>query len=330
MKSKYTVLGALREDTDFLECFARDVRAGLKQESCKQLPCKYIYDHAGSELFKEIMDLPEYYLTRCETEILHAHAGSIAERVGGRELNLVELGAGDGSKTKLLLNHLLCARKKFTYIPIDISESAIRQLAMELSRDLPELNTHGLVAEYSSGISWLSQEESRRNLVLFLGSSIGNFSPPEAAGFLASLREAMRPGDFLLIGFDLVKDAGLLNLAYDDSGGVTARFNFNLLARINRELGGEFNLDSFSFRSGWDPAAGAVQSYLVSTASQEVFVRDAGMGFSLERDEPIHTESSHKFQPEEVAALAGAAGFEVCQDYSDSRGWFLDSLWRAI
>lgn len=330
MGCTYTVLEARAEGTGNEERFIRDVLRGLGQEPQKTLPCKYIYDHAGSELFRRIMGLPEYYLTRCETEILKNHAPAITSPLREGPLNVVELGAGDGAKTRILLSHLLGSGMEFSYVPIDISESAIRGLASDLSQELPGLSTHGLVAEYSRGINWLSCREGCRNLVLFLGSSIGNLSRDEAVSFLRSLRDAMGQGDFLLLGLDLVKEPSVLNNAYNDSQGVTAQFNLNLLRRINRELGGEFDLDRFSFHAAWEPERGAVRSYLTSNAAHEVHIQEAGRSFSFKKNEPIHTESSHKYTPLEISRLARETGFEVEEHFHDSREYFLDSLWRAV
>lgn len=328
MTASYTVLEPLKEDSLFLREFAADVSSGLCAP-LKKLHCKYIYDHHGSRLFSEIMDLPEYYLTRSELEVLETHKDDICRRAGGCGLDVVELGAGDGRKTRVLLGHLMDRGERFNYVPIDISESAVRGLSRELSESFPHLEAQGLVAEYMRGMDWLSRQSGLRKLVLFLGSSIGNFPPPEAMGFLKALRGSLRPGDLLLTGFDLQKDVKVMAEAYDDSRGLTASFNLNLLRRINRELGGEFDLGRFDFHSAWDPASRAVQSYLITDSAHEVWISELDRSFGFEKWEPIHTESSRKFSLHEVRAMAEEAGFEVDKEYLDSRRYFVDSLWKA-
>jgi dimethylhistidine N-methyltransferase len=275
------------------------------------------------------MELPEYYLTRSEAEILSVYKDEIFRCIGTEKLNVVELGAGDGKKTKILLSHLIDRRVDFSYIPVDISEEAVRDLSAKLKRKLPELEMHGLVAEYFSGITWLSCNGGCRNLVLFLGSNIGNFSAREAEEFLTTLRESLNEGDYLLIGFDLKKDVDVLQRAYNDREGVTAAFNLNLLARINRELGGDFKKDKFMFYSTWDPVAGAIQSYLLSTEEQIVHIAKPDFSVDLGKWEPIHTESSHKFSVGDITALARRSGFQVIRNFRDSRNFFVDSIWQV-
>jgi L-histidine N-alpha-methyltransferase len=251
------------EVSDSHEAFALDVLLGLSQDP-KSLPSKYFYDEQGSKLFQQITELPEYYLTRCESEILHGKKKEIAQLIDNNQFNLVELGAGDGRKTKILLQHFLAAGLDFRYVPIDICEAAVKGLIGGLDRHLPELSIEGLVADYCDGLEWLSTMNGDRNVVLFLGSSIGNFSHDEAREFLHSLWNALEDGDYLLIGFDLKKDIQLLERAYNDSRDVTAQFNLNLLRRINRELGGDFNADQFQYHSFYNTLSGAIESYLIS------------------------------------------------------------------
>ena len=309
--------------------FASDVLTGLAQR-VKSIPSKYFYDTRGSELFRKIMDLPEYYLTNSEMEILKTHGKSISEKVCMKGMNVVELGAGDGLKTRILLGQLLERDIAFSYNPIDISESALKGLSEDLRQSLPKVQVHGIVAEYFDGIRWLSNRAHCGSLVLFLGSNIGNFTPDGVENFLSSLWNAMDNGDYLLIGFDLKKDTEVVSAAYDDAEGVTAEFNLNLLRRINRELGGEFDLDRFSFHSIWNPREGAIQSFLVSTKRQSVHIRELNRTFEFGPWEPIHTESSYKFTPEMIASLARCIGFEVEGEFSDSQGYFMNSLWKVL
>jgi len=312
-----------------LQEFASDVLTGLSQR-VKSIPSKYFYDERGSELFRKIMDLPEYYLTNSEMEILKTHGEKICEVVCKKGMNVVELGAGDGLKTRILLEQLLDRDISFSYNPIDISESAVRGLSEDLLKSLPKVQVHGIVAEYFDGIRWLSDREHCGSLVLFLGSNIGNFHPAGTENFLSSLWNAMDEGDHLLIGFDLKKDSKVVSAAYDDPAGVTEEFNFNLLRRINNELGGEFDPDGFVFNSIWNPREGAIQSFLVSTRRQSVHIRELNRTFEFGSWEPIHTESSYKFTPEMISHLARRIGFEVVGEFTDSKGYFMNSLWRVI
>jgi dimethylhistidine N-methyltransferase len=309
--------------------FAHDVLKGLSQQH-KSIPCKYIYDERGSELFCNIMELPEYYLTGCEKNSLDAHKGVISDTIGRGHSNLIELGAGDGMKTKILIRHLLERDHDFQYCPIDISESAVVNLSQGLNRKYPGLKIKGLVTDYFQGLTWLSQQNNAQNIVLFLGSNIGNFPPREAMDFLKHLRKSINTGDYLLIGFDLKKDIDVMVKAYNDAQGVTEQFIVNILSRINRELGGEFDLDCFRYFSTWDDLSGAIKSYLVSTCDQKVHIRNLNTSFTFNHGEVIHTESSYKFTPEQCSVMAEEAGFEIVENYFDNRNYFVDSLWIAI
>lgn len=293
------------------------------------MPCKYLYDEEGSRLFKEIMELEEYYPTRCETEIIERHKGDIAAALGSQDFNLVELGAGDGAKTKILLKHFLETGLSFRYAPIDISESALLGLKDDLKKEFPGLIVQGLATEYFEGLRWLAQSMRRANLVLFLRSNIGNFAPQESRKFLSSLWNAANDGDLLLIGFDLKKDLGTILLAYNDPLGVTARFNINILRRINDELGGTFDLANFEYYSTYNPRSGAIESFLISRKKQSVYIDLCGRAFSFAGWEPIHTESSYKFDRGEFSRLAPESGFEAASSFCDSRRYFVDALWRV-
>lgn len=308
--------------------FARDVLLGFYRRP-KSIPSRYFYDDAGNRLFQQIMDLPEYYLTSCELEILESQKARIADRVGAGDFNLVELGAGDGRKTKVLLRHFVDRGADFRYVPIDICEPALIQLLEHCESCLPQMRTEGLVSEYFDGLAWLSRLNDRRNVVLFLGSNIGNFNPSESRVFLRSLWSSLNDGDLVLIGFDLKKDIGRMMRAYNDSQGVTAGFNLNLLRRINGELGGDFRVENFEHYSTYDVFSGAMESYLVSRTRQDVFIEALRKRFSFEAWEPIHTEVSHKFLRKDIASLAGETGFDVVDTLEDSQGWFVDSLWMV-
>lgn len=310
--------------------FALDVLQGLSEHP-KRLPSRYFYDAEGSRLFERIMDLEAYYPTACEREILEAHGPDILEALGGEPFDLVDLGAGDGRKTLILLRYLASIGADVRYVPIDISEAAIAGLATSVRAEVPRVEVASLVSEYTDGLRWLhTQPDVRRSLVLFLGSNIGNFPKPQARGFLRRLWSALAEGDHVLIGFDLKKDMDVLLNAYNDEEGVTRDFNLNLLGRINRELGGTFDLDRFRHFGTYNVFSGAMESYLVSQEAQEVHIEALGFSFTFDAWEPIHTEYSYKYLERDVSELAGDTGFEVEATFHDERRWFTDSLWRVI
>jgi len=308
--------------------FALDILIGLSKKR-KSIPCRYIYDKEGNELFRQITEIPEYYLTTCEYDIFQACKDDIVESIDKDRFNVVELGAGDGKKTRVLLEHFLERGVDITYIPIDISEAAMKNLINQFTKDPIDVTIEGIVAEYSEGLKWLSQADGERNLVLFLGSNIGNAHENEAQAFLHKLRGVLNPGDYLLIGFDLKKDIEILNKAYNDSENITAQFHLNLLRRINHELGGNFNPDQFKYYGSYNVLSGAIESYLVSLNDQTVHVDVLNQSFSFKEWEPVHTEYSFKYSESDVTKLAEKTGFEIIQNYTDSKKYFLDSPWRV-
>ena len=308
--------------------FAQDVLHGLSLPQ-KRLPCKYLYDDTGSLLFSRIMDLAEYYPTRCELEIFQTNKAALADLFGGPPLNLVELGAGDGTKTRVLIGQMHARKTDFTYVPIDISRAAIDCVSDRFSRWFPGLRTRGITADYLAGLKWLSGQNHCRNIVLFLGSSIGNFSARSREACLKNLRGSVNTGDCVLIGFDLVKDIAVMTRAYNDALGITAAFNKNILTRINRELEADFDPGLFRFYSTWDADASAVQSYLISTCAHQVHIGRLSRSFDFSAWEAIHTESSHKFTRHQIRELAARNGFAVAAEFTDGAGYFTDCLWRA-
>ncbi|MBK8208336.1 MAG: L-histidine N(alpha)-methyltransferase [Planctomycetes bacterium] len=313
--------GALRQ-------FSLDVLHGLSEKP-KRLPSRWIYDGVGSELFSAICELDEYYPTRCEAEILTRHAPEILGHTGTGPIDIVDLGAGDGRKTSIVLTATLKQKRDVRYVPIDISQSAMQGLVKDMRTRHAGLAVGGLVGEYFDALTWLSQDTTRRNLVMFLGSNIGNFSKVQTRVFLRQLWEALNPGDLVLIGWDLKKDIDLLLDAYNDAKGVTAQFNLNLLARINRDLGGEFDLKNFRHYATYDVYSGAVESYIVSMVRQSVAVRGLRISFDFDEWEPIHTEYSYKYLQSDIRTMAADTGFEIVSEYEDSRRWFTDTLWRV-
>lgn len=328
MQATYEIIKEEKSIKKPVEIFALDVLIGLT-ESPKRLPSKYFYDAEGSRLFQKIMELPEYYLTRCEFEILKRHGNQIAEQLRGRRFNLIELGPGDARKTRLLFDQFLEMRLDFRYVPIDISEHAMQDLVETLTVEYPQLEMQGLVSDYLQALAWMKKFETRSNLVLFLGSNIGNFNGKNARTFLRSLWSTLQNDDLLLVGFDLKKDIDLLLAAYNDAQGVTSEFNYNLLRRINRELGGTFDLSKFRHFGTYNVFSGAMESYLVSLEHQDVYVKEIGQTFNFEAWEPIHTEYSYKFLESDISKLAEETGFAIQKQFYDSRSFFTDSLWRV-
>lgn len=310
--------------------FARDVLEGLSRKR-KSLPPRHFYDEIGSRHFQRITTLEEYYLTRAEREILENHAPEIVQSRHGQPLRLVELGAGDGEKTKILLRRLVAAGLPFDYTPIDICHDTLLVLARSLETHLgrQKIRIRGVVAEYFEALSSLDRHDGH-TLVLFLGSNIGNLRPQESRRFLGRVRRMLVPGDRLLIGFDLKKDPALLLGAYNDEQGVTREFNFNLLDRINRELDGEFDRTLFRHYAPYNVTCGRMESWLVSLVDQRVAVRALRRTFKFACGEGIHVECSYKYTIEQIEGMARASGFEVYRNYTDRHGWFVDSLWEAV
>ena len=305
---------------------AAHVAAGLGS-SPKTLSSMYFYDAAGSQLFQQIMALPEYYPTRAEYHILETQSAALVAAISPPEasgpFSLVELGAGDGLKTKLLLKELLATGQDFSYVPVDISPSAIDGLRASLQHELPALRVEPLVADYGAALTALAGRPGRK-AVLFLGSNIGNFDPDSRATFLAQLAAPLGPADRLLVGFDLRKDPRRILAAYDDEQGVTAAFNLNLLTRLNRELGADFDLAHWQHFPNYDPLTGAVRSFLVSTRAQTVRVAALLQAFEFGAWEAIHTENSYKFSPAQIDHLATRAGLQVAGFFTDPAADFAD------
>lgn len=312
-----------------LSTFAADVNAGLSGEP-KFLSSKYFYDDEGSHLFQQIMQLPEYYLTRVEQEIFETQVAEIHSMFTGHksEIDLIELGAGDGSKTAVLIEHFLQESADFTYSPIDISQEAVDQLTSKFRQDFPALKMQSQTGDYFRILESLKTASKRRKVLLFLGSNIGNFSRTQALGFFQHLREVMNSDDLLFIGFDLQKDPRLILQAYDDSQGVTAAFNLNLLHRINRQLGANFDVRKFSHYASYHPIEASARSFLISQEEHDVLVGALNRKFHFNQWEPIFMEISQKYNLEMIADLAQASGFQVAKNFFDRNYYFADSLWR--
>jgi dimethylhistidine N-methyltransferase len=287
----------------------------------KSLPCKYLYDPAGLDLFDQICEVPEYYLTRTETDILQRQGAAILDRCPG-PLTLVELGSGSARKTRHLIEPCLARQGELTFCAIDIAPAALQASAHGLLHDYPGLRFVGLAGEFADGLGYLARLPGGPRLVAFLGSTVGNFTPEELADFLRMLRTALRPEDRFLLGFDLRKDAALLVAAYDDAAGVTARFNLNLLARLNREYGADFDLTAFAHRADWNERLGRIEMHLVSRRPQAVPVRGLGLELAFRTGETIHTENCYKHTRDGMRAHLAQHGFEVRGAFTDPREWF--------
>ncbi len=281
------------------------------------------YDEAGSRLFEEITELPEYYVTRTEREILAEHADEIISAAArGRDLSLIELGAGTATKTGLLLNAAVRLQGSVTYYPIDVSQTALDEARSRLEAELPEVTVEPIVADYTDGMRQNGAGRAGRRLVLYIGSSIGNFSPEDAVEVLRGVRAQLSPGDCLLLGTDMVKDAQTLHVAYDDAAGVTARFNMNVLVRINRELDANFNPQKFRHQARWNEQHSRIEMHLESLLAQKVAIRALDLEVRFLPGETIHTENSYKFTDESVLELLTRAGFRLRQQWSDAKKWF--------
>ena len=308
--------------------FAGDVLRGLSARP-KRLEPIYFYDDAGSRLFEEICDLPEYYLTRTERSLIERRAGEIAEAMdgSGEPLCLLELGSGNSAKTRLLIEAFLARRPDLTYMPVDISHSALSTAGRNLARDFDGLSVRAVASEYGHGLQRLEGWSGRR-LVCFLGSNLGNMSPDDALTFLQGIRGRLREGDALLLGLDLKKDAKVLENAYNDRRGVTARFNLNVLERINRELGGRFDTARFRHRAVFREAEERVEMHLESLGDADVEVTGLGRSFPFRKGETIHTENSYKYSLGRISSLAAAAGLRVDMAWTDPRRYFSLNLLR--
>lgn len=305
-----------------VDTFLDDVLAGLARPQ-KALPCKYFYDAQGSRLFDAICELEEYYPTRTEMAIMQRHAADMAEHLGPGCL-LVEYGSGSSLKTRILLDHL---REPAAYVPIDISGAHLLASARALQQRYPRLAIHPVCADYTAAFE-LPAVAAEKVVVYFPGSTIGNFDRDEAAAFLARMRAVCGPGGHVLIGVDLQKDVPVLEAAYDDARGVTAAFNLNLLRRINRELGGTFDLGLFAHRAVWNAEAGCIEMHLV--AVEDHTVRVGARAFTFRAGETILTERSYKYTLAGFSALAGEAGFRVDHVWTDDRLYFSVQLLTAL
>lgn len=309
------------------EEFAIDVLTGLSSHQ-KSIFSKYFYDDIGSELFQKISLHQDYYLTKTEFAILQKVSTIIPEIIKESEIDIIELGAGDGHKSKLIIDGFLNNGYKVNFYPIDISEKAMQLLGENLAVN-ENLNIHGVVADYFTGLTHLKKLSNNKKLVLFLGSNIGNFNKPQSRDFLKKLWLSLNASDYILVGYDLKKDTHILNKAYNDAKGLTKAFNLNLLSRINRELGGNFDVSKFQHYGFYNPTLEAMESYLISLLEQEIYISALERSFHFEEFEPMHLECSYKFSPSDIVYLASHTGFHIEQHFSDEKNYFIDALWQV-
>lgn len=320
-------LGTKETSVSLKDQFAVDVLMGFCSNP-KNLSAKYFYDDIGSDLFQKITRHEDYYLTRTEFEILNNSKDEIPNHIDDDEIDIIELGAGDGHKSDLIIQGFLEKGKKVNFFPIDISDEAMNQLEKNITPH-ENLTIHGVVAEYLFGLRFLSEKSKNRQLVLFLGSNIGNFNRVQNQGFLRQLWKCLNSDDFALIGFDLKKDVTTLTAAYNDSEGHTNDFNKNLLTRINRELGANFNVEKFQHFGVYNPTLGAMESYLLPCDEQNIYINELKRSFHFDAFEPLHLEYSFKFLKSDIEFLSKQTGFLVEKHFTDKNDYFINSLWKV-
>jgi len=309
--------------------FEKDVYKGLTDYP-KHLSSQYFYDAKGDKLFQDIMHMPEYYLTDLEYEILSENTSEIAELFaqGNASFKISELGAGDGKKTKILLKYLSENNFNFKYQPIDISQNALDGLEKSLQEELPLVSVETRQGTYFETLEKINAENGTRKIILFLGSNIGNLLHPKAVEFLKSVRNLMQNDDLLFVGFDMKKNPQIILDAYNDPNGITAAFNKNVLTRINRELGGNFDLDKFRHWETYDPETGTAKSYLVALEVQTVTLKKLDLQVKFKAWESIHTEISQKYDDRTIAWLADKSGLEIVTEFSDVKNQYKDYVFR--
>jgi L-histidine Nalpha-methyltransferase len=307
--------------------FADDVKTGLTAENKYLLP-KYFYDSEGSQLFEKICETEEYYVTRTETSILKEYSSDIAKYNLNKKI-LVELGSGSSVKTRYIINALMENYRSLHYVPIDVSDIMISS-SEQLTSEIKDISISGLIAEYESGIELSSQLFKEPKLMIFLGSSIGNFDLFHAEQFIRFISSKMNYGDSLLVGFDMVKDINVLNAAYNDKEGVTSAFNLNLLKRINNELNGNFNLENFEHIAFFNAQQSRIEMHLVAKQNQEVRIDLLNLDVCFKAGERIHTENSYKFTPEMINEIAAYSDLHYSKFWTDEKGYFRLCLFSKL
>ena len=314
--------------TDNKTQFLQETLAGLHAEP-KFMRSKYFYDATGDRIFQQIMEMEEYYLTKAEMEILQYQANQISQAIlaDGSAFDLIELGAGDATKSIHLLKSLLHHQLEFSYFPIDISAHVISDLEESLPKKLPGLNMTGLNGDYFDMLKSATEQSNRRKVVLFMGANIGNMSIADAEKFCSSLKKLLSPKDLLIIGFDLKKNPQQILAAYNDKSGITRSFNLNLLHRINKELEGNFDLNNFEHYASYDPESGACKSYLISLKKQIVNIGQNAIHFA--ENEHVFMEISQKYSLNDIDQLAEKTGFKPLKRFFDQHQYFVDAIWKV-
>jgi len=318
-------------ETLFETQFEEEVYTGLTDYP-KHLSSKYFYDEKGDKLFQDIMNMPEYYLTNAEFDIFSNYTDEIIQlfAAGSKSFNLVELGAGDGKKTKILLQNLIDNKTEFTYQPIDISENVLGQLSNSLEEEIPEVSVEPQQGTYFEALTSIASQTDTKKVILFLGSNIGNLLHPQAIEFLTQVQELMSDDDLFFVGFDQKKNPQTILDAYNDQTGITAAFNKNILTRINRELGGNFDLDKFLHWEVYNPETGTAKSYLVTSEQQSVTIEKLGLRIDFAQWETIHTEISQKYDDRTVEWLAEKSGLKIERHFSDSNKLYKNYVFKKI
>ena len=326
MKITNLILTPKKNNSDIKNTFACHVKKGLSLKN-KAISSKYFYDDIGSKLFQKITKHSDYYPTKKETEILHSIQNKLPKVIKSNEIDIIELGPGDGSKSKIIIKGFLKNNYKVNYYPIDISRKALQLLGKTFPNN-KNLLIHGIIGEYSSGLKFLKTISRNQQLVLFLGSNIGNFRQEQSKKFIKSINNNINNNSYILIGFDLKKDVSILNKAYNDSSGLTKKFNLNLLNRINANLRGNFKLNKFMHLGTYNPSLGAMESYLLSMVKQTILIKGLNKSFEFDVYEPIHLEYSFKYSNKDIDYLSKNTGFKIIKNYTDSKIYFIDSLWK--
>jgi len=308
------------------KAFIKDIQFGF-QKIPKQIPCHYLYDERGSDLYNQITQHPDYYLTRTEVDILNTNKKALSELLQGSAFNLLELGPGNGLKSRILISQFLQDQLQFKYIPMDVSLNYLEKVQTLFKIQFPTLIVKPKLQNYLNGLKKISTKT--RNVILFLGSSIGNLDPIHIQFFLVGLWQSLNSADLIVLGFDLIKETHVLKRAYDDSSGVTRDFNLNLLTRMNRELGANFIVDQFQHHALFNEKNNAMESYLISKTQQTVDIQLMKEVYTLQKDEVIQTESSYKFQIKQIDDLARQNRFNIVARFSDAKNYFLTTVWAV-
>ena len=309
-----------------INTFVVDIENGLSLKN-KAISSKYFYDDEGSKIFQKITKHPDYYLTRNEIEILNKVKIKLPNLLKLQEIDLIELGPGDGSKSKIIIDGFLKCNYIVNYYPIDISKKALELLNKTVKKS-NRLKINGIVSEYFEGLRFVKTISQNKQLILFLGSNIGNFERSQSVKFMKKIYNNIKKNSYVFTGFDLKKDLIKLNKAYNDSSNLTKQFNLNLLQRINNELQGNFNLKKFIHYGNYNPLLGAMESFLISTIKQEVYLKKINKTVVFESYEPIHLEYSFKFSQEDIEKIALKTGFNVECNYTNKDRGFINSLWK--